>query len=198
MPKEPAAEAQIRTWLNDTGYDARKGVHVDVEAWRGAALKWVIEVKGDQMNDRAVRNSFLTGLGQLAVARARHPGVRVSYGITEMYREMASKYADVLDHHGFSVVWVGDAGIQFVGASAKSALVAAGRSSSTRGQGHADGRFRCGTAEFLVSEGRLTSVRIAGKRRHDVGTFAKLCRLLGLEVGGDSAPRILARSSEAV
>jgi hypothetical protein len=65
----------------------------------------MVEVKGDQQNDQALRLSFLTGLGQLSIARARHPRVRLAYGLTGMYKPLTQKYADVIRRHRYDIIW---------------------------------------------------------------------------------------------
>ena len=196
MTREPVAEGRVKEWLAAKGFEARKGVTVDVEARKDDRLVWVIEVKGDQENDRAVRNAFLTGLGQLAIARTRHPKVRVSYALTDMYAKYVNKYSDVMADQGFSLLWVGGAKIRHEELSSKGSTLARAKVTGDGVvRGHPDGAFICGAARFDVRDGRLTNVILNRKASDDIRSFAVLCDYLGLAVGGDSAARVLNRYS---
>jgi hypothetical protein len=104
----------VEKWLTKQGYDPqtkedeREGA--DIEAKKNGQL-WIVEAKGEQKNVGAYRNTFLTGLGQLAVARSLYPkSTCLSLALScdcEYIRKVAQN-KDVFEYLNASVIWVYD------------------------------------------------------------------------------------------
>ena len=192
---EKKAEELVRKWLLQQGITVckNKGDDVDIEGCRGSKV-WLVEVKGDHVglsgkqldapNGGALRNGFLTGLGQALVAKTRNPTAKVCLALTGMYRRLVHKYADVLIRQKFSVLWVGGKVI---------------KEDKLRPGGHPDGKFECGKAKYIVKGGRLVEVRLRGEGKvAGKMSFAGLCRVLKIDVGRNAASRVLAQRSRPI
>jgi hypothetical protein len=181
--KESRAEEMVGRWLNHQSFEVRKGSSVDIEAFIGDEVKYVVEVKGDQfrqsgalagkVNPGALRNTFFMGLGQILIARCRHERIPVSLALTEMYAGLVNKFADVLRHHNVSILWVSTGGVRKDDLSTsrssrhRSRVTAGGYqariSVPLQGRhGHPDGEFRCGRARFAVDHGHLEKISQSG------------------------------------
>ena len=208
---QSAGRTPVRRWFVDRGYAVRKGVNVDVEAYRDDMLKHVVEVKGDQFNQSgsrtgqinggALRNTFFMGLGQLLIARTRHSDIPISLALTKMFESLVDKYSDVLRNHGVSVIWVSVDCVRTDDLADRSPRLRSNPTESSSreavlSQGHPDGMFDCGVARFCVLHGRLNWVKVEGRVDAEITSFARLCEYLGIAVGGDSAARVLNRHSE--
>ena len=203
MMKEKRAEELVRDYLKEPGHSVVKGIDADIEVRRGARVTRVAEVKGDQVNlsgrnpggvnDPALSNSFLKGLGQIVVAMTRNRGARASLAVTRMYEGIVEKYADVLIRQKISVLWVSPRG-----KIDEDDLRHFRPPFYETGHGHPDGLYACGQARFRVSDGRLEWVAIDGVRKAQAMSFAELCNLLKVRHRGDSAPRALSRRSTRV
>lgn len=185
--QESLAEARLHAWLSRKGMTPRKGVDVDCEAWRGPRVCHLYEVKGDQRNYGARRQSFLVGLGQILVARSHSPGVRATLALTSEYMNFVDKYADVLLRENIGVLKVGGRIVE-VPLSRRRPSFRALR------QGHPDGQYFCGTASYRVTHGKIAWAKVDGKVLPDL-TFVALCRVLGIRSRFDSAARVLSRRS---
>jgi len=190
MLKEKRVEVRIRDWLAGRGFSVRsKGISVDIEARDGKRRLWAIEVKGDQKNYGALRLTFFTALGQVLTARTRHSEAKVSLALTSMFREFVEKFADVLVSNRVSVIWVSTRRIKHDNLRGLRPDFRKSR------QGHPNGLFASGCARYCVTKGSLAWVKVDGKRKGEITTFAQLCRLLGIDVKTDAASRVLYRYS---
>jgi hypothetical protein len=104
----------VKKWLMLQGYypQVKKGGRegADIEAKKRDQL-WVVEAKGEQRNVGAYRNTWFTGLGQLAVARSRYPEatwLSLALSSDKRYVEYVEMYKDVFAYLRVSVIWVYD------------------------------------------------------------------------------------------
>lgn len=208
--EEHRVEPMVFRWLKNKGYACKKGDNVDIEAYGSGRLERVVEAKGDQfhksgvqkgrVNDGALRNAFFMGLGQILMAHTRHSESKISLAVTGMYSALIRKYADVLRRVNASVIWVSrdriyEDDLSSIKRRDNSHSPKQDSRVGWRGQGHPDGEFRCGVAQFKVRDGKLVDVEIAGKQRRHIKKYSELCECLKIHVGGDSAARALRRKS---
>lgn len=187
MIPEAVAEAKITSYFARKRLHPRKGVDVDVEVRRGKKLKELIEVKGDQKNDGALRLAFFTGLGQLFVARAHNPRTPVALALTSQYDDLVAKYSDVLSARRVKVYFVRKSGVKPKRLSNK-------RSDFPEtGQGHPDGAFVCGQASYVVKNGSVVRLRLDKQKISEGLSFERICKELGIPTREDSAARKLYR-----
>ena len=196
--KEIEAERLVRAWYETQGYRVSDEAEVDFRVARKDRVYAMVEIKGDQINRTgsaigrpnfsALRQSFLTGLGQVTVARARFKGAKIVLGLTPMYESIVAKYATELKREKIAILLVDSLGVRCVD------LGRYQHSFRIAGRGHPDGYFQYGPAVYSVTDGKLAYVRWYGEAL-DEFSFPDLCRRLGLRIGTDSARRVLARVS---
>ena len=97
--KEVGYQEYLMELLEQEGWEVTSSADqtgpADLMAVKGR-VEWVIEIKGRQANERAYRNSFFTGLGQLVVAVGQTGSSRLSIALT-------AGFDDLLDKHGKSL-----------------------------------------------------------------------------------------------
>ncbi len=103
---ERELEGALRTWLRARGFKVYRGPRpIDLLAEK-ERRSWWIECKGDQKNDRALRLSFFTGLGQL-VSRFDAPGaaeVGFAFAVSGQYARLVREHRETLSER--ISVWI--------------------------------------------------------------------------------------------
>jgi hypothetical protein len=104
--REKNAEKRVREHFLAKGYRVQKGPEPVDLLVEGNAQRLLIEVKGDQANDRATRNSFFMGLGQISALRddPRFVSHSLVLALTPQYKKYVEKFAI----HGIRTMFVGD------------------------------------------------------------------------------------------
>ena len=203
--KEPIAESLLWKWLVALGYEVVKSgaPPADLLA-RAADHDFVIEVKGEQANDRALRSQFYTAVGQVVLARQHVNGrpTRYALALTASYEELARQFVRALAAQGVSVLILrGPGRVQALTGDGPENCTHASAATQTRGvgefaggSGHPDGHFRARAWVYTVRDGRMAeAVNESSGQQLYRPSFAELCRKLRLHVGADSAARVLWR-----
>lgn len=209
MKERKGMYAHVQHWLeSQQGYRILgKLSPIDFVAEHPRKGLFLLECKGDQKkkDSNAARNNFLMAFGQVALCMGYDHAKQVRYGVvfTGQYRKLIERFLSAL-HPKIEVFVLAGSKVRKIARPGRPALKEAlkaapsnghgsERAKPTKGQGHPDGERGLRNVRYRVLNGRIAWVSRSGTFV-PVRTFAALCRMLGIDFGGDSAARALWRA----
>lgn len=193
------AERHLVEWLEKEGYEvnrtgSRTGL-ADLVASRQKEPLWLMQVLGDQSNERLTQNAWFIGIGQITCAMI-DPTARYSLAVTPQYVGLVHAFWPSLQPsfaRTFSILVVRQGYVEEVTDEERPAAPPRPPDSS-RGQGHPDGQFMLKGYRYQVLDGKLVGVRHPYGEPLPIRTFASFARALRIKVGSDSATRVINRA----